>query len=336
VNGEEAMMDSRNVLIYGEVTDGGIASITRELLNGGKQLADSLGEELHVLFAGESLFARAREACAFGAQKAWVVEDPGLAKYSGDAFVSCLRQVVAKLKPRVLLFGHSEVGADLGPRLAFELQQAISTDCVDLEIEPNSRGLLRTKPVYGGLAMAVFSSVGFPQMATVRPKSMSPAEKNGSDGREPTRLDVDLGTFADRVRVTGRVVEEAKGIKLEEAEVIVSGGRGMGGAEGFQTLQEMASLVSGAIGGSRVAVDNGWIPTSLQVGLTGTIVAPRVYIAVAISGASQHMTGCARSQRIIAINKDAAAPIFKQAHFGVVGDWKTVLPAFMEKLKELG
>jgi electron transfer flavoprotein alpha subunit len=125
-------------------------------------------------------------------------------------------------------------------------------------------------------------------------------------------------------------------VKLEDAEVIVSGGRGMGGPEGFKELEEVRRLLNGAIGGSRVAVDNGWIPTSLQIGLTGTIVAPRVYIAVGISGASQHMTGCGRSQRIIAINKDGTAPIFKQAHFGVVGDWKAVLPAFIEKLKEMG
>jgi electron transfer flavoprotein alpha subunit len=127
-----------------------------------------------------------------------------------------------------------------------------------------------------------------------------------------------------------------KGVRLEDAEIIVSGGRGMGGPEGFMELDEIAKFLNGAVGGSRVAVDNSWIPTSAQIGLTGTIVAPRVYIAVGISGASQHMTGCSRSQRIIAINKDPAAPIFTQSHFGVVGDWKVVLPAFLEKLKELG
>jgi electron transfer flavoprotein alpha subunit len=316
-------------MVFGELTDGGIASITQELLNGGRRLADSLGEELHVLFAGEFVFAQAREAYTFGVNRTFVVEDPRLAGYSGDVLVACLEQVVAKLKPRVLLFGHSEVGADLGPRLAFALRQTISTDCVAMEIDAGSKTLLWTKPVYGGLAMAVFSNESFPQMATVRPKSMDPAKKNGSEDGEPTRLHVDIDTVTDRVKVTGRVVEEAKGIKLDDAEIVVSGGRGMGGAEGFDVLREMANLVGGAVGGSRVAVDNNWIPTSLQVGLTGTIVAPRVYIAVGISGASQHMTGCAHSQRIIAINKDAAAPIFKQAHFGVVGDWKTVLPAFM-------
>jgi len=336
VNGEKTTTEHKHVLVYGEVTDEGLASITKELLNGGKELADALGEEIHAVFMGDSVYDRAKEAGAFGAKKTYVVEDPTLGKYSGDTFVACLGQVVERLKPRILIFGHSEVGADLGPRLAFELRQPISTDCVSMEIKDDSKTLLRTKPVFGGLAMALFASEGFPQMATVRAKSMTPAEKSGADDREPMRLDVDLGKVVERVKVIDRVTEEAKGLKLEDAEVIVSGGRGMGGADGFEALKEMGKLVNGAIGGSRVAVDNGWIPTSLQVGLTGTIVAPRVYVAVGISGASQHMTGCARSQRIIAINKDSAAPIFKQAHFGVVGDWKTILPAFMEKLKELG
>jgi electron transfer flavoprotein alpha subunit len=146
---------------------------------------------------------------------------------------------------------------------------------------------------------------------------------------------VDLDQVASRVNVIERVKEEVEGIKLEDAEVIVAGGRGIGSPEGFKELEQAAKFLKGAMGGSRVAVDNGWIPTSLQIGLTGTIVAPKVYLAVAISGASQHMTGCSRSQRIVAINKDPAAPIFKQAHFGVVGDWKVVLPAFINKLRTL-
>ena len=210
------------------------------------------------------------------------------------------------------------------------------TDCVALEVDRETGTILRTKPIYGGLAMAVLASDGFPQIATVRPKSMSPAEKTGSAAGKTILLDVDAGTIAPRVKVLERTTEETKGVRLEDAEIIVSGGRGIGGPDGFKELEEVGRLLNGTVGGSRVAVDNGWIPTSLQIGLTGTIVAPRVYIAIGISGASQHMTGCARSQRIIAINKDAAAPIFKQAHFGVIGDWKAVLPAFIEKLKELG
>jgi electron transfer flavoprotein alpha subunit len=184
--------------------------------------------------------------------------------------------------------------------------------------------------------MAIVESEGFPQIATVRPKSMTPADRvaNPKDGL--TAITVGVGAVPQPVKVLGRVMEETEGVRLEDAEIIVSGGRGMGGPEGFKELEEVARFLKGAVGGSRVAVDNGWIPTSLQVGLTGTIVAPRVYMAIGISGASQHMTGCARSQRIIAINKDSNAAIFKQAHFGIVGDWKSVLPAFVERLKELG
>ena len=247
-------------------------------------------------------------------------------------------QVVEKLKPRVFLFGNGDVGADLGPRLGFLLKKGVTTDCVTLDVDPATKGLVRTKPVYGGLALSVTAAVSdqFPEIATVRPKSMAPADRRENRTGEPVALTVDFASFSPRVKVLGRTIEESKGVKLEEAEIIISGGRGMGSADGFKELEEAGRILGGAVGGSRVAVDNGWVPTSHQIGLTGTIVAPRVYIAVAISGASQHMTGCARSQRIIAINKDGTAPIFKQAHFGVVGDWKTVLPAFMEKLKSLG
>jgi len=330
------MNDYRHVMIFGELADNGLASITKELLSGGKKLAGSLGEELHALFVGHAIADGAAKACEFGADKAYIVEQESLATYTGDVHTAVLVQVVEKLKPRILLFGNSDVGADLGPRLAFRLKQEIATDCVDLKIEDGTKRLLRTKPVYGGLAMSVLASDGFPQMATVRPKSMSPADRTGLTAEKPISLEADLGAEPVKVKVVGRMVEEARGVKLEDAEIIVSGGRGIGGPEGFKDLEEMGKLLNGAVGGSRVAVDNGWIPTSQQVGLTGTIVAPRVYIAIGISGASQHMTGCSRSQRIIAINKDATAPIFKQAHFGVVGDWKNVLPAFIEKLKELG
>lgn len=330
------MKDSKNVLIYGEPTGAGLSSMTKELLGGGRKLADDLGEELHVLFTGEAAGDRGKESLSLGADRAYFLEDPRLADYEGGLFVPFLIAAASELSPRILLFGHSEVGADLGPRVAFAMGRPIATDCVALQADGQTKKLLRTKPVNGGLAMAVLESEGFPQMATVRPKSMTPAEKGKATGGQVTKMTVDVGDVDQPVKIRSRTVEEAKGARLEDAEIVVSGGRGVGGPDGFRELAETAKLLNGAIGGSRIAVDNGWIPTSLQVGLTGTIVAPRVYIAVGISGASQHMTGCARSQRIVAINKDAAAPIFKQSHFGIVGDWRDVLPAFMKKLKELG
>jgi electron transfer flavoprotein alpha subunit len=333
---EKTMAGPKNVLIYGELTETGLSSMTKELLSGGRKLADDLGEELHCLFAGDGFDDRARESLFFGADKTYFMEDARLGSYEGGLFVPFLLAAVEQLQPRILLFGNTEVGADLGPRLAFRLKRAIATDCVALQVDRETKTLLRTKPVNGGLAMAVLKSSEFPQMATVRPKSMTPAEKGATAKGEATPVAAAVEEIPRPVKIIGRTMEETKGIRLEDAEIIVSGGRGMGGPEGFKELEEIGRFLKGAVGGSRVAVDNGWIPTSLQVGLTGTIVAPRVYIAVGISGASQHMTGCARSQRIIAINKDSNAAIFKQAHFGVVGDWKSVLPAFMDKLKELG
>ena len=258
-----------------------------------------------------------------------------LKQYHTDYYMAGAKGVIENENPRFLLFGHTDMGADLGPRLAFRLNTAIATDCVELSVEPDTKQLLRTKPVYGGLAMAVYTSDGFPQMATVRPKSLTPAEKNDERKGEVIPLAVDFDISSSPVTILGKVTEEVEGIKLEDAEVIVSGGRGIGDPEGFKQLEEAAKFLKGAVGASRVACDNGWVPTTLQVGITGKIVAPQIYLAVGISGASQHMSGCSRSKTIIAINKDPAAAIFKQAQFGVVGDWKVILPAFINKLKSL-
>jgi electron transfer flavoprotein alpha subunit len=180
--------------------------------------------------------------------------------------------------------------------------------------------------------MATYVSEGFPQMATVRPKSLPPAEKRERQGAV-IPVQIDLERLAPRTAILDRVMEEVEGVRLEEADVIIAGGRGIGSADGFTELKRLAKLLKGTVGASRVAVDNGWVPTTMQVGLTGTIVAPKLYFAVGISGASQHMTGCSRSKIVVAINKDAAASIFKYAQFGVVGDWKLVLPAFISKLE---
>ena len=329
------MAHDKNVIIFGEIIEGKLAAITKELLGGGRKLANELGEELCAVFIGDHITEPAREAIAFGANKVYIVDNPRLTHYQTDLFVVSMAKVVERERPRILLFGHTDMGAALGPCLSFKLGTGIATDCVELSIDPDTKHLLRTKPVYGGLAMATYTSEDFPQMATVRPKSLPPTERRVSAEGPVVPIDVDLDKVTSRINVVERVTEEVEGIKLEDAEVIVSGGRGIGSVEGFKELEAAAKVLKAAVGGSRVAVDNGWIPTTIQVGITGKIVAPRLYFAVAISGSSQHMTGCSRSQKIVAINKDPAAPIFKQAHFGVVGDWKIVLPAFIEKLKTL-
>lgn len=329
------MNDHKNVMVFAEITEGNLGAITKELLGGGKKLADYLGEELYAVLIGSNISDLASEAIAFGANKVFVVDHPLLKLYHTDPYILSMVKAIEKAMPRIIILGNTEVGQDLGPRLAFRLHTTIVTDCVELSIDPDTRLLIQTKPVYGEKAMACFASESCPQMATVRPKSMPPLERDDSRQGETIPIDADLDKSPLRAKVLERVQEQIEGVKLEDAEVIVTGGRGMGSLEDFKRLEETARILKGAVGATRAACDAEWAPTTIQVGLTGKIVAPRLYIAVALSGASQHIAGCSRSQTIVAINKNPSAPIFKEAKFGVVGDWKVTLPAFTKKIKEL-
>jgi electron transfer flavoprotein alpha subunit len=329
------MAEHREVMIYGEVEEGKLAVIATELLGCGRKMASDLRQELSCLLVGSDVSSLAQEAIAFGADKVYIVDDPLLKDYQTDSYVLVLEKVVRQAMPQILLLGQTAIGRDLAPRLAFRLGTAVTTDCIELAIDPETKLMRQTKPVYGGNAQAVFTCQSYPQIATVRPKAMSPLEPNASRQGEVITIEADLDPSAIRTKVLEKVPEEVEGIKLEEAEVIVSGGRGIGGADGFKQLEELAKILKGAVGASRPPCDNGWVPDSLQIGLTGKIVAPNLYIAVAVSGASQHIAGCSGAKTIVAINKDPEANILRQAHFGVVGDWKQVLPAFTSKVREL-
>jgi len=328
-------MAGKGVLIYGEIVEGKLAAITAELLGIGRKLADSLGEELSAALLGSGVKSAANDVVAYGADKVYVVDDALLKDYQTEAYVAAMEKVVKQVEPKIILLGQSSVGRDLAPRLAFRLGTAISMDCLDLEIDSTSKLLIQTRPVYGGNARAIFTTEKEPQMATIRNKAMTPAERD--DSRKGEVIDVEAGIDASAIKAkfVEKVKEEVTGIKLEDAPVIVSGGRGMGSADAFKQLEELAGMLKGAVGASRPATDNGWVPATAQIGLTGKIVAPDVYIAVALSGSSQHMAGCSGSKNIIAVNKDAEANIFREAQFGVVGDWKVVIPAFTAKVKEL-
>jgi len=329
------MAEYQGIAVYCEVKDEKIMPIATEGLGIGRKLADDLGQELSAVLAGSNISSLAQQAIAYGADRAYVVDDPLLQDYQTDAYVSVMEKVVNQVMPRVLIMGQTDSGRDLAPRLAFRLGITVTMDCVDLAIDPESKRLLQTKPVYGGNAQAVFTSETDPQMVTIRTKSMTALEPDASRKGEITNITADLQASDIRTKILDRVVEEVAGIKIEDAEVVVAGGRGIGSAEGFQQLEELAKTLKGAVGASRPPCDSGWVPDTLQVGLTGKIIAPELYVAVAISGSSQHMSGCSGSKTIIAINKDPEANIFRQARFGVVGDWKKVLPAFTEKVREL-
>ena len=329
------MAEYKGVMIIGEASEGKLAVITTELLGCGRRLANDLGQELCAVLVGSDVSSLAKEAIASGADKVYVVDDPLLKDYQTDSYVSVVEKVVRQVMPQILLLGQTSIGRDLAPRLAFRLGTAVSTDCIELAIDPDSKLLLQTKPVYGGNARAIFTCESYPQIATVRLKAMSPLERDDSRQGEVIAIEAGLDPSSIRTNVLEKVVEEVEGIKLEDAEVVVSGGRGIGSAEGFKQLEELAKILNGAVGATRPPCDNGWAPAGYQVGLTGKIIAPDVYIAVALSGSSQHMTGCSGAKNIVAINNDPEANIFREAHFGVVGDWKKVLPAFTSKVKEL-
>ncbi len=329
------MSDNKGVMILAEAADGKLMAITAELLGAGRKLADDLGEELSAVLVGSDVSGLTAEVIAFGADKVYVVDDALLKDYQSDSYVEAVAKVANEAPPSVLLLGQTSIGRDLGPRLAFRLNTAVSMDCVELEIDSDSKQLLQTKPVYGGNARAIFTTDLLPQMATLRVKAGEPLARDDSRKGDVIKVDAGLDASASRVNVVETVLEEVAGIKLEDAAIIVSGGRGMGGPEGFKDLEELAKVLKGALGSSRPPCDNGWVPDTLQVGLTGKIVSPDVYIAVAISGSSQHLAGCGGSKTIVAINRDPEANIFKEAAFGVVGDWKKVIPAFQEKIKGL-
>jgi len=328
------MADNKGVLVVGDINEGKLAAITAEMLGVGKKLATKLGEPLCAALLGSGVKGLAAEAIAFGADKVFVVDDANLKDYQSDAYVTAAESVIKQANPRIVLLGQSTVGRDLAPRLAFRFNTSISMDCVDLDVDANKL-LVQTKPVYGGNARAIFTTEALPQMATVRPKAMTALPRDAAKTGEVVDVASGIDPAKIKTKFVKKIKEEVAGVKLEDAPAVVAGGRGIGGPEGFKQLEELARLFKGAVGATRPAVDNNWVPATIQVGLTGKIVAPELYIAIALSGSSQHMAGCSGSKNIVAINKDPESNIFREARFGIVGDWKQALPAFTAKVKEL-
>ncbi|HIM62701.1 MAG TPA: electron transfer flavoprotein subunit alpha/FixB family protein [Dehalococcoidia bacterium] len=329
------MADGTGVLILGDASGGELSSTTLELLAAGQKVAADLGEDLSVALLGDTLDAAAQSAIAHGAQKVYAVNHPLLADYQVDLHLTALEALCKDTAPRVVLVARTNEGRELAPRLAFRLGVGLAQDCLEVSVDTAEKQLLANRPVYGGNAIAVVSCNQTPQIAAIRPKAYEPAEADSSRQGEVISFPVELDASMALTQVVETVLEEAEGIKLEDAHIVISGGRGLGGPEPFAQLEELAKIMGGTVGASRAAVDSGWVPSSYQVGLTGKTITPDLYIMVAISGASQHMAGCSGAKVIVAINKDAEANIFKEARYGVVGDWETVLPALTAALREL-
>jgi electron transfer flavoprotein alpha subunit len=315
---------ANGVLILAEVAEGGLAPITMELVGAAQRLGAG---PVSAMLLGASVESAASQIT--GVDKVYVVDNAALAQYTTDGYMHAAAAVAAKADPAIILLGQSNIGRDLGPALAFKLGTAVAMDTVALEMKDGK--LHTTRPAYGGNARAVNGFTTSPALATVRPKSQDAAVGGAAGAVEK----VDFDTSGIRTKVTDRKVATAEGVRLEDADVVVTGGRGLGGPENFDVIEQLAHLLGGAVGASRAVADLGWRPVAEQVGLTGKVVSPTLYIAVAVSGASQHMAGCSGSKNIVAINKDPDANIFKASRFGIVADFKTVMPALIEAVKKV-
>jgi len=330
------MINNTGILVFGELSGGKLASITLELLTIGRKLGDDLKQDLNVLLIGSDSESVGQDAINYGADRVYWIEHPLLENYQTETYKEALLGLYKQIMPDIVLMGQTSIGKDLAPSLAFELDTVAVLDCIALSIDPNARRMEQIKPVYGGNAIATYvAESGRPQIATLRPKTVYPSQKDGDRKGEVIKFQIELDPSKIRVHVLGMVKDEIVGEKLEEANVIICGGRGMGSAEAFAQLNELSKILHGVVGGTRPACDAGWLPPYLQIGLTGKLVSPNIYLGVALSGSSQHQAGMAGSKNIIAINKDPEANIFNIAHYGVVGDYRKILPSFMEKCKEL-
>ena len=327
-----------SVLVVGEVEGGTLAPITGELLAAAAQVAPSNPPVLALTSAPvPGLGDAGAEA---GAGRIYLMQHPALEEGGAgvfDAPVAALAKLIQTVEPEVVLFGRTDFGANVAPRVAVRLGVNVASDCIDMVTDAASGRLAVTRPVYGGNALALFEfGPRNPQVAVVRPRVFEPNDTGAVPNWEVVEFDVSDVIGEPRVRRSEIMPEDRTGVRLEFADVVIAGGRGLGGPAPFEQLQELASLLHGAVGATRAACDAGWVEHGYQIGLTGKSIGPRVYVAVGISGASQHMAGCSGAKTIVAVNRDPDANIFKNARYGVVGEWERVLPAFVAAVRDLG
>ena len=331
---KSAISDYKGVMVFAEQRGGELVKVVFELLGRGRGLADELGVQLSATLMGQGIEGLAPQLIAAGADKVYIIQDPRLEKYNTSCYANAMIKLINSEKPEIVLYGATHIGRDLGPRIAKRLNTGLTADCTELTIEEGTNMLLQTRPAFGGNIMATIMCPDHrPQMSTVRPGIMKAIEPDASKQGDIVNFDSGL-TDADVMTRIIEIIKERKQVaNLEDAKVIVSGGRGVGGEEGFKTIQALADVLNAEIGGSRVAVEKGWISKDHQVGQTGKSVRPQLYIACGISGSIQHRAGMQNSDFIIAINKDPAAQIFTVADIGIVGDLFEVIPVLIEEFK---
>ena len=298
-----------------------------------RKIAAKRGESVAVALVGAKVSSLTQELASFGADKVYVTTHQALAEFDPGFYLKCLEKIIKSVDPSLVLFPADEKSLDLAPRLSHRLAAGLVTDCLAVEVHEGS--LVITKPVYGGKALATMKVHTPVAILTVRQRTQEPLHQDPTRSAEVVTVDPPDEPYLPDMALIKRIEEERNEISLEDAKVVVSGGRGLGGAEPFDELKKIAKLLGGAVGASRAAVDAGWVPPSHQVGQTGKIVAPGIYFAIAISGASQHLAGMSDSKVIVAVNLDPEAPIFKAANLGIVEDYRNVLPALIAQLTKV-
>ena len=323
----------KGVWVFGEQANKTPAGVALELLGEGSKLSGRLGAELSAVLIGSDVERTAKLFIAHGADNVYMVDSPSLRHFNDESYADIFVQLINKYKPEIVLMGASTYGRSLAPRISSRINTGLTADCTKLEIDADKRILLQTRPAFGGNLMATIICPNHrPQMSTVRPKVMKALEPDFTRSGNIIKPDVKVPENLD-TKVVDVVSSLTQMVNLTEADIIVSGGRGLGDPKNFCLLKELAKILGGAVGASRAAVDAGWIEYCHQVGQTGKTVGPKVYFACGISGAVQHLAGMSSSDTIIAINKNPEAPIFKVATFGIVGDVLQVVPALINEFK---
>ena len=323
----------QGVWVFAEQRGGKLAKVSLELLGKARELAQELDQEVSAVLLGRDVAGITETLITYGAQKVYLADHPALENFRSEPYTDVLSTILQEQRPNILLIGATHIGRDLAPRVAHKVGVGLTADCTELSIEPDEKILLQIRPAFGGNIMAtIVNRFSRPQMATVRPGVMEACEMPGNDGTIVS-VEVSLDEAAIGTQILEIIKEKEKTGDLSQAKVVVAGGRGVRDADGFAILKELAEVMDGEVAGTRVAVEEGWIPVSMQVGQTGQTVRPEIYIACGISGAIQHRAGMMNSRYIIAINNDANAPIFKVADWSIVGDIFDIVPEMIKKLK---
>lgn len=326
---------AKGIWVFAEHSDGSIRKVTFEILSEARKIADKMGEELCAIIVGDQVEALAEKCGSYGADKVYVVENEALKDYTTEGYTKALVDLVKQHQPSILLGGDTVTGRDLFPRVSARLETGLAIDCMDIGLDDSNQFMVK-RPMYAGKA---YAEVGFsdatPKMASIRPNVLIPGQPDESHKAEVIKVAAEINPDDIRAKVLEVIKIAGSKVDLTEAEIIISGGRGMKGPENFKILEEMAKVLNATVGASRAAVDAGWKDQSDQVGQTGKVVSPNLYIACGISGAIQHFAGMGTSKYIVAINKDPEAVIFGKCDYGVCDDLFKVVPKLTEEIKKL-